>query len=396
MSIRILHTADLHLGAEYKSFKQKSSELQQESLEAFEKMVHYVIDPYNEINVLIIAGDLFDTPKVDLPLVEKVRDLLQKVTDKDILLYILPGNHDSYSYKNSVYRTIDFPGKVIKTSDFSLIDHVSVKGEPLFIYSGLYEVNNPHKRILKDFKIENQPGAHVGILHGSLELKEISIPDRELPFSYEEFAYSGLNYLALGHFHSYKEKQKDQEHKCVYSGSLVPRTIDEYGDKYSVVVEIKQNNTVSLEKLQFSKVRAEKRILDVIKEDIHSIQDLVDLLKRNKDIYLILDLCIKGVIDFSINEKDLQEILEDYYYYIRVTNETKYIQSSLIKQISQEETIRGLFFRKLIEKEEKMGKEKQKILNQGFNLGLRDFTQTGHYKDAEFSFQKGDHNIEID
>ncbi len=392
----MIHTGDLHLGAEYKSFHEKSGELQEEAYNAFKKLIHYTIDPYNEIDILIIAGDLFDNPKPDFPLVEKVKELLIKVTSKDIKVYLLPGNHDSYSYKNSIYRTFEFPGVLVKNSGFTCIDEINIKGQDVFIYSGLYELNNPNKRILKDFQITERSGTHIGILHGSLELREINIPDRELPFSYEEFTYSKLNYLALGHYHSYKEKSKNKDYKCAYSGSLVPRTIDEYGLKYSLCVEIQQDNTVIIEKFSFSKIRVEKRIINMMKEDISNIDDLINLLKRGKDIYLILDLYLEDVVDFAIDEKRLIEVLQDHYFYIRINNEVKFIKSSLVNQLSEEETIRGLFFRKLLKKSKLITKDKNKILDQALNLGLRDFTDTGRYKDAEFEFQKGNHSIEID
>ncbi len=396
MSIRILHTADLHLGAEFKSFHQKADSLMKEAFNAFEKLINYTCDPYNEIDILIIAGDLFDNPRPDLPLLEKVRELFLKVDEKNIKLYILPGNHDSYSYKNSIYRTFKFPGMIIKNPGFNLIDEINIKSQHVFIYSGVYEVNNPYKRALKNFKIIEKEGTHIGILHGTLELKEIKISDRELPFSYEEFAYSGLNYLALGHFHQFKEKEVDNEHKCVYTGSLIPRAIDEYGDRYSAVVEIKQNNSVNIKKIQFSKIRIEKRVIDVIKEDISSIRDLISLLKKGDKLsLLILDLYLQGVLDFSINENELIKILEDHYFYVRINNEAKFIESTVVKQLSREETIRGLFFKKLLEKNVTF-ENHQRILNQALNLGLRDFTSSETKEEPDFKFHKGSHNIEID
>ncbi len=378
MSIRILHTADLHLGAEYKSFRQKSFDLQQEAFNAFEKLVNYTANPSNEIDILIIAGDLFDSHQPDRPLVEKVKDLLSKIIEKNIKLYILPGNHDSYSYKNSIYRTAEFPGMIINNPDFKLIDEINIKGQPAFIYSGIYEINNPNKRILENFKIDKKSGAHIGILHGTLELREIEVPERDLPFSYEEFSHSGLNYLALGHFHKYLEKEINKDYKLAYPGSLIPRTLDEYGEKYSLIVEIKQNNSIHIEKFQFSKIKAEKRTIDLIKEDITNFDDLLNLLKKTKNPDLILDLLLEGVLDFPINEKDLISIIEDFFFFVRITNNAKSVESSFIKQLEKEETIRGLFFKKMLEKTGVMKKEKQKILNQAVNLGLRDFIQTDY------------------
>lgn len=377
MSIRILHTADLHLGAEYKSFHEKASDLQQEAFNVFNKLINYAVDPYNAIDILIIAGDLFDTPTPDLPLVEKVKEFLLRVTEKNIKLYILPGNHDSYSYKNSIYRASKFPGKVINSTGFKLIDEICIKDEMVYIYSGIYEVGKPEKRVLKNFKIIQKPGAHIGILHGTLELQEIKVPERSMPFSYKEFTNSALNYLALGHFHSYKEKEIDNEHKLAYPGAPLLRAIDEYGDKFSLVVEIKTNNFVRIEKLQFVKLKAEKKIVDLTKEKITDMDDIIDLLKKKKDTNLIMDMYLEGVLDFSINEDVLTKMLEDSFFYVRINNNVKFIKGSLIKQLKEEETIRGMFFKKMIEKSAIISDKKKNILNQAINLGLRDFIETG-------------------
>ena len=140
---------------------------------------------------------------------------------------------------------------------------------------------------------------------------------------------------------------------------------------------------MQIEKLQFSKIKAEKKVIDLIKIEISDAQDLIDLLKRSKDPDLILDLYLEGVLDFSINEEELTKMLEDYFYFIKISNNIKYIDSSIITQLGKEETIRGLFFKKMIEKSAIISDKKKSIINQAVNLGLRDFTQTGFYKKDE-------------
>jgi len=375
MSIRILHTGDLHLGAEYKSFGQKGFDLQQEAFSTYEKIIDYANNPSNEIDIFLIAGDLFDNHHPDRPLVEKTKDLLLKIARKNIKLYILPGNHDSYAYKNSIYRQIEFPGTVIKNPDFQLIDEISCKSQPVFIYSGIYELNTPNKRVFKNFTINETKGTHIGILHGTMELREIEVPERYLPFSYEKFTHTGLNYLDLGHFHKFMEKEVDQDHKLAYCGSVVPRTIDEYGNKYCLTVEIKQNNSITIEQLQFSKVRIEKRTIDLLQEEISNTEDLLVLLKKSSDPQLILDLYLDGIIEFPIDEDELFNIIADSFFYLKINNNARFVDSSTVNQLEKEETIRGLFFKKLIEKSKTFKKEKQRIVNQAVNLGLRDFTQ---------------------
>ncbi|MDD5066382.1 MAG: DNA repair exonuclease [bacterium] len=395
MSIRIFHTADLHLGSEYRSFGDKAKELQQECLNAFEKMAGYVTNPLNGIHIMIIAGDLFDTHRPDLPLAEKVQDLLLQVVRKGITLFVLPGNHDSYSYKNSIYRAEDFPGHVIQSPEFTLAQELNINGQLACIYSGIFDINNSHKRMLNDFKLIQKPGAHIGILHATLEMREIDIPERELPFSYEEFRQSGLNYLALGHFHGYFEKQTDQAHKFAYPGTIIPRKINEYGEKYACVVEIKLDNSVRIEKLQFSKVRSEKRNIDLAQEDITDMKTLLSAIKKRRDAHLILDLVLEGVADFSIDESLMKERLKDDFFHVRITNNVKYVNSSIIDQLKDEETIRGLFFKKLA-KHKTSTPQEQAVLNQAMNLGLKEFVNVQEEKEPAIKVVDTQDIMEID
>jgi DNA repair exonuclease SbcCD nuclease subunit len=393
MSIRILHTADLHLGSEYKSFHEKSNDLQQESFQAFEKLITYTIDPNHEIDILLIAGDLFENHRPDRVLVTKVKELLLKVTEKNIKLYLLPGNHDSYIYKNSIYRTVEFPGKLISNHNFQLIDDPIIKKTQFYIYSGLFELNNPDKKILNNFKIVDQKGVHLGLLHGTLDMKDEMVPDYGLPFTFEQFKDSGLNYLALGHFHKFKIQEVDKNHKLAYSGSLVPRTIDEYDEKSALLVDIEPDKFITTENVSFSNIRIEKRIIDVIKENINDVEDLLEHIKKGKDENLIIDLYLEGIFEIPVNEVELKQILNDYYYYIRITNNFRYINSSVIKQLREEETIRGMFFRNLQEKAKDLPEDKKHLINQAINFGLRDFTQA---RGEDIVEQKKYQDVDID
>lgn len=385
MGLRIFHTADLHLGAEYKSFNEKALVLRQEGFNAFKKMVEFVVDPNNGINMMIIAGDLFDTHRPAPALTEKVKTLLKQVVDKDIRLYLLPGNHDSYSYKNSIYRTEEFPGKLIKNSIFELIDEFIFIEDKISIYSGVYDVSQPNKDVFKNFNISSQHGIHIGILHGTLEMREIEVSERDLPFSFEEFAKSKLNYLALGHFHRFFEKSVDENHKLAYCGSIIPRKIDEYNDKYGLVVEIKKGKGIQIDKIPFSEIKSEKKIFNIIKEDIDSFKGLVETIKKTKNPHLILDLIIEGVSNFTIDETLLQKLLIDDFFYLRINNKVKFRESTIITQLKDEETIRGLFFKKLSELKLPVNEQQQRILNSTINIGLKEFTDTPNFDEINLN-----------
>lgn len=66
--MKIIHCADIHLGSgiSYIEDPAKRRERQDELLETYRRMFRYAV--LNEIEAIIIAGDLFDTDQVAAPL----------------------------------------------------------------------------------------------------------------------------------------------------------------------------------------------------------------------------------------------------------------------------------------------------------------------------------------
>ena len=63
MSIKIIHTADNHIGISYNTVSQAKTELVKERLDSLKRIVE---EGNKELaNYLVIAGDLFDLPKLN-------------------------------------------------------------------------------------------------------------------------------------------------------------------------------------------------------------------------------------------------------------------------------------------------------------------------------------------
>lgn len=57
--IKILHTADLHLGRSFASLRDKAREHRRQLLKTFEKIIELAIR--ENVSLILIAGDLFDS-----------------------------------------------------------------------------------------------------------------------------------------------------------------------------------------------------------------------------------------------------------------------------------------------------------------------------------------------
>ena len=104
--VRILHTADLHIESALTAFKSAAEIRRAELLDIFGKIIDTAKS--ENVDVLIIAGDLFDSCRPSKPAVSYVKRKLESIPE--VKVFITTGNHD-YSLN------IDFPENVFLFSN---------------------------------------------------------------------------------------------------------------------------------------------------------------------------------------------------------------------------------------------------------------------------------------
>ena len=95
MPLKILHTSDLHLGKNLYGVSRKDE---------FERMLAFILETVRreEIQVLLIAGDIFDTSMPPIEAQEQYYGFLQKLGSTPVEhTVIIAGNHDSPSFLNA-------------------------------------------------------------------------------------------------------------------------------------------------------------------------------------------------------------------------------------------------------------------------------------------------------
>ncbi len=95
MPLKILHTSDLHLGKSLYGVSRKDE---------FERMLAFILETVRreEIQVLLIAGDIFDTSMPPIEAQAQYYGFLQKLGSTPVEhTVIIAGNHDSPSFLNA-------------------------------------------------------------------------------------------------------------------------------------------------------------------------------------------------------------------------------------------------------------------------------------------------------
>ena len=94
--MKILHCADIHLDSAMTANldKDKAKERKSELLASFKDMVGYAVR--ENIGIIIIAGDLFDTRNISVTARKEVYNII--AGNSGVRFYYLQGNHDNGSF----------------------------------------------------------------------------------------------------------------------------------------------------------------------------------------------------------------------------------------------------------------------------------------------------------
>ena len=105
-TVKILHCADVHIGAAESSLGTLAESRRAETLITFEKIINLAKE--SQVNVLLIAGDLFNSNNVDKSFADRVFKCFASIPDVKIVY--AAGNHDPLNadspLKNTLYHQI--------------------------------------------------------------------------------------------------------------------------------------------------------------------------------------------------------------------------------------------------------------------------------------------------
>jgi DNA repair exonuclease SbcCD nuclease subunit len=164
--------------------------------------IHNVLRAAQErgVDFVLLCGDIFENNIVSQEDVKKVVTILNQYPD--IPLYLLPGNHDILGadcvYNREIFQRVDNL-TVIRTSDPIEVADAMLYPCPTFSKTAQDLVGTiPIVRELD--------GIQIGVAHGSLVGKSPAPnwEDTDLPIDPYCVDRTGIDYLALGHWHSHR------------------------------------------------------------------------------------------------------------------------------------------------------------------------------------------------
>jgi exonuclease SbcD len=324
--IRLLHTADVHLGARHKDLGDVAAAQRERQFAAFQATVNLALD--EKVDLFLIAGDLFDSNTQPRRSVERVAAELKRLALASIRTVILPGTHDVYD-RASIYRAYDMAALAGVTADSQLIvvltpdqPEVDLPTLDLTVFGRPFSTKRAPHSPLAGFRAGegDKRTWRVGLVHGSLLIPDKTDHD-EVVFTSDEVARSGFDYLALGHWHSGKQGRAGRV-IYAYAGAPEPVAIDQdrAGKVLLVTLDKGANGakTVNVESRQVGRTRFEK--LDIDAAAVATQPALIDRMRKKADPDLVLDVRITGVhpdeLDLDLDE--IESTLAPHFLKIRL------------------------------------------------------------------------------
>jgi len=349
--LRLLHTADVHLGARHADLGEQAAAQRERQFAAFVATTELALA--ERVDLFLIAGDLFDSNVQPRRSVERAAAQLRRLVESRIRTVLVPGTHDVYD-RASIYRAYDLSAMSGAVgSDLVTVldpDHVDVHLPALdvVVHGRCFDTKRAPNSPLLGFDASTDKRAtwHVGLLHAALAIPDKTDGD-DVVITSEEIAASHLDYLALGHWHS-TVQGKAGDTTYAYSGAPESVAVDQDRAGNVLLVTLDQKGSkkhVTVEERRVGRTRFEKLELDAAA--IGAQPDFVASLAARADPDLVLSVQLIGVrpdvLDLVTDEVETE--LADRFMKLRIRDRS--IAPLTDGAIPAPDTVMGAFIRDL-------------------------------------------------
>lgn len=311
--MKIIHCADVHLDSAFTFLdKQKAKERRAEILLTFSRIFSYARE--NGIRCILIAGDLFDTRQAGVLSRNRFRQLLTEYPE--IQVYYLRGNHDTLQMpeESDVPENLHLFGP-----DWTRYTLQEGNGKRITLYgretgenAGTEALPVPDREDFNIVMLHGQTGTGPGEIHPA------------------DYRNKGIDYMALGHIHTFRQERLDARGLYCYCGCLEGRGYDECGEKGFVVLEADEKTGSFRTVFQpFA-----KRCIHEVPVDLTGAEDSEEAARQvsaalqsaaipESDLVRVL---LRGrlPVDAEISPEYLQKRFADSFYDLRIENKTGY------------------------------------------------------------------------
>ena len=349
--LRLLHTADVHLGARHADLGDRAATQRERQFAAFVRTVDLALE--EKVDLVLIAGDLFDSNTQPRRSVERTAAQIKRLVEARIRVVIAPGTHDVYD-KASIYRAFDLPALAgaVGSDLVTVLDpdrrDVHLEALDAVVHGRCYATKRAPESPLAGLDASRDQRAtwHIGLLHAALAIEGRTDGD-DVVIRADEIEASRLDYLALGHWHS-TSKGKAGTTTYAYAGAPEPIALDQdrAGNVLLVTLEgAGATKTVAVEERRVGRTRFERLHLDAA--SVGTQPALVAALADRADPDLVLDVELIGVRpdELDLHCEEVETELAERFLKVRVRDRS--VAALPDGPLASADTVLGAFIRDL-------------------------------------------------
>lgn len=259
--MKFVHAADVHLDSPLRGLEEYPGapveRLRSATRRAMDNVVQLCLD--EQVDFLVIAGDLFDTDCRDFNAALNAAKQMQRLHAARIPVYLILGNHDS---RFEMTRQVPWPTNVV-VFDYKQPQTILHPTLPVALHGMSYAQREMTQNLVPKYPRPSPERFNIGLLHTNAGAN----PDHDpyAPCSVEELVAKGYDYWALGHVHGFAELS--QRPAVVYPGNTQGRNIREQGAKGCVLVTVNDGEVESIEFRETDVLRWFRRDVPLLAND---------------------------------------------------------------------------------------------------------------------------------
>lgn len=298
--LRLLQTSDVHLGARQPLLGERAAAQRERQFAAFEQAVDLALA--TPVDLVLIAGDLFDTAVEPQESVERVAAALKRLVRAGIHTILIPGDHDAPG-RASIYRAHDLAARAGADPGGDFITVLTTERPDI----GIPALGT---RVTARYPATGLPddGWRIGLIHREQQPRD------------DEIAGAGVDYLGIGGPHA---AAWGRAGTVTWGVSGAPELVDIERDRAGEVLLVTLDDAAAhptVERRVIGRTRFERVELDTA--TLNDQAALIERLVAKADPDLVLDVHLTGTWpdQLDLDEPAVEAALADRFLRIRVRN----------------------------------------------------------------------------
>jgi DNA repair exonuclease SbcCD nuclease subunit len=352
MSVKILHAADFHLDSPFEALPADKAAVRRQEQRALLGRIADIAEA-QQTELVLLPGDLLDSAS---SYYETQEVLFRTFSNIKADIFIAPGNHDYYCPK-SPYATMKLPDNVhLFTSP--LIGCVTLEHLGCRVWGAAF--NDPYSRpLLAGFTVPDDGYTDIMVMHGDLT------GDSYNRIREAEIAATGLDYLALGHIHTFSGILKAGGTYYAYPGCPEGRGFDETGEKGIITGTVDKSGCA----LAFMPLGG--RTYKIHTVDLTGSADALETIEAVLPADTARDICriiLTGETEGPVDQAALYEKLAARFFHMTLQDQTRPARD--LWADAGDDTLRGIFIRRLKEKFDAAPEAEKALIIRAVRYGL--------------------------